>query len=106
MANKYANLGSPVSSRTTSWADMCIRAWGPEFQAPDHGAYEWSNGRKFDSTDRGTTGVYGVIPDTVLLLDGTQYPDMRDSIIIAVGYPNPGSANNGFGSAQELSLDY
>jgi hypothetical protein len=102
----YYNLGSPTTFRETSWLDLCIRAWGSEFQAPDHDVYKWSNGRGFDSTDRGITGVYGVIGDTVLLLDGTQYPDMRDSIIIAVGYSNPGAANNGYGSAQELSLDY
>jgi hypothetical protein len=101
----YFNLGNPVTFRETPWLDLCIRAWGSEFQAPDHDIYKWSNGRGFDSTDRGLTGVYGVVGDNVLLLDGTQYPDMRDSIIIGVGSPNPGSANSGYGSAGELSQD-
>ena len=37
---------------------VTVRAWGSEWQAPDHGAYEFSNGRKFDSTDRSSTGIY------------------------------------------------
>ena len=37
---------------------MCERAWGSEFFAPDHGIYEWSGGRKFDSTDKYKVGVY------------------------------------------------
>jgi hypothetical protein len=54
------NLGSKVTSRDINWADLVHRAWGSEFNAPDHGIYEWSNGRKYDSTDKGTTGLYGV----------------------------------------------
>ena len=46
----------------------------------------------------------GEIADTLLLLDGTQYPDMRDGIIAGVGVI-PGAANNGFGSYQELNPD-
>lgn len=52
------NLGSPPSTRTVSWLDMATRAWGAEWRAPDHGVYEFSNGRKFDSTDMGNTGLY------------------------------------------------
>ena len=37
---------------------MVERAWGSEFAAPDHGIYQMSNGRRFDSTDMGTTGIY------------------------------------------------
>jgi hypothetical protein len=37
---------------------MCRRAWGSEFSAPDHRVYQFSNGRGFDSTDRGVTGFY------------------------------------------------
>lgn len=51
-------LGLPVTFRSFSFKDMAIRAWGSEFSAPDHGVYEWSNGRRFDSTDRGHTGIY------------------------------------------------
>lgn len=51
-------LGLPVTSRSFSFKDMAIRAWGSEFNAPDHGVYEWSNGRRFDSTDMGQTGIY------------------------------------------------
>lgn len=52
------NLGLPVTWRSFSFKDMAIRAWGSEYSAPDHGVYEWSNGRRFDSTDRGYTGFY------------------------------------------------
>ena len=34
---------------------MCIR---DRFKAPDHGIYEFSGGRKYDSTDTGNTGIY------------------------------------------------
>lgn len=53
------NLGSKVVTRSMSWMDQVIRAWGSEWAAPDHGIYQFSNGRKFDSTDRGSTGFYG-----------------------------------------------
>ena len=66
-----ASLGLPVTSRVFSWNEMCRRAWGSEFSAPDHRVYEWSNGRGFDSTDRGTTGFYT--------------PDVRD-ILTEAGY--------------------
>lgn len=53
-----ASLGAPVTTRSFSLNEMVRRAWGSEFSAPDHGVYEWSNGRRFDSTDLGTTGIY------------------------------------------------
>lgn len=99
------NLGNRVTTRTVSWESMVVKAWGGEWAAPDHGIYEFSNKRRFDSTDRGITGIYGIEGDHVLLLDGTQYPDMRDSLIIATGAGPTGAGNNGFGSAQELSQD-
>lgn len=52
------NLGAQVVTRSILWHDLAVRAWGSEWQAPDHGAYEFSNGRKFDSTDRSSTGIY------------------------------------------------
>jgi hypothetical protein len=52
------SLGKPVTSRSFSWKDMVVRAWGSEYSAPDHRVYEFSGGRGFDSTDRGTTGIY------------------------------------------------
>lgn len=55
-----SNLGHRVSSRQLNWQQLVEQAWGAEYAAPDHGAYEFSNGRKFDSTDRGLTGLYGV----------------------------------------------
>tara|TARA_R110000868_G_scaffold51592_2_gene163222 strand:- start:1822 stop:2034 length:213 start_codon:yes stop_codon:yes gene_type:complete len=53
------NLGPPVTWRTYNFRDMAMRSWGSEFNAPDHGVYEFSGGRKFDSTDQGSTGIYG-----------------------------------------------
>lgn len=51
-------LGRQVTSRQFSLLEMVERAWGPAFRAPDHGIYEFSDGRRFDSTDMGTTGIY------------------------------------------------
>lgn len=53
-----AALGRPVTTRQFSWKEMVIRQWGSEYSAPDHGVYQFSNGRRFDSTDLGTTGIY------------------------------------------------
>jgi hypothetical protein len=78
-------LGSHVSTRTINWSDEAQKAWGSEFRTPDHGVYEFSNGTKKDSTDKGLTGIYGVVGDNGILLDGTQYPDMRDGIFAEQG---------------------
>ena len=51
-------LGLPVITRQFSWNEMARRSWGSEFSAPDRRVYEFSNGRGFDSTDRGDTGFY------------------------------------------------
>lgn len=59
MPTAKANLGYPVTFRNYSLEEMVSRAWGSSFRAPDHGVYQWSNGRKFDSTDIGFTGIYG-----------------------------------------------
>ncbi len=47
----------PVTTRVLNWAAEVRKAWGDEYQKPDV-AYEFSNGRKFESSDRGTTGFY------------------------------------------------
>jgi hypothetical protein len=52
------NLGNPVSTTTKNWNDMVTRAWGAEWQAPDHNIYLFSNGRGFDSTDKTKNGIY------------------------------------------------
>ncbi len=54
------NLGYKVSSREVNWLQMVQRAWGADFTAPDPGMYEFSNGRLYESTDRGRSGLYGV----------------------------------------------
>lgn len=56
--SRLNNLGSRVSSRTINWRDLVERAWGSEFQAPDHRIYQFSQGHFFDSTDKGQTGIY------------------------------------------------
>jgi len=53
-----ASNGLPVTTRNFSLKEMVVREWGSEFSAPDHGAYQFSNGRRFDSTDLGETGIY------------------------------------------------
>jgi hypothetical protein len=69
------NLGSPVTSQNYSWGDIVRRAWGSEFNAPDHNTYQFS-GRNYDSTDRGLTGIYARDNNLGWLLDNAQYPDM------------------------------
>lgn len=59
------SLGTAPTWRTFSLLEMVERSWGSEFRAPDHGIYQFSNGKRFDSTDMGTTGIYrrpGPIP--------------------------------------------
>jgi hypothetical protein len=70
------NLGYKVTTRNIDQGEMCRRAWGSEWAAPDHGVYEFSNGRKFDSTDRGKTGIYGISGINYLMVGDGQYPDM------------------------------
>jgi hypothetical protein len=53
MAIDLKNLGPKVSTRDINWHDLVLKAWGSEFGAPDHNTYEFSNNRKFDSTDFG-----------------------------------------------------
>lgn len=98
-------LGKPVSSREFSYGDIAERAWGSEFRAPDHGIYEFRGGR-FDSTDRNRTGIYGVVGDNSMIVDGARYPDMRDAINrdFGPGQPN-GSLNLPFGSFDEFVPD-
>lgn len=97
-------IGSKVSVREYSWSAFPERAWGSEFNAPDKGIYEFSNARKFDSTDLLTTGIYGVPGNALLVLDGQPYPDMRDGLIVQQAQPD-GSAYGGFGSFEELNPD-
>jgi hypothetical protein len=47
----------PVTSRTFDWRQMVITQWGEDWRKPEW-VYEMSNGRKFDSTDYYTTGIY------------------------------------------------
>lgn len=49
--------GLPVSYRTFNFGDMVRRVWGAEWNIPEK-VYEMTNGRKFDSTDMQTSGIY------------------------------------------------
>jgi hypothetical protein len=63
-----ASLGRQVTTREFNLLEMVSRAWGSEFSAPDHRIYCFGNGlRCFDSTDLGTTGIYGRGQFTLLL---------------------------------------
>lgn len=73
------NLGYKVVTRDISWDDLVRRSWGSEFSAADKGIYEFSNGRRFDSTDRGTTGIYGVSGINYLMVGDEVYPDMTSN---------------------------
>lgn len=86
-----ASLGKPVTTRMFSWKEMVIRQWGSEFAAPDHRIYNFSNGRSFDSTDLGQTGIYR---RTVLALQGDQFiPGTRQYPEITSDLP-PGSSGD------------
>lgn len=71
------NLGNKVTFSSRSWEQMVERAWGAEWASPDHGVYVMSNGRKFDSTDQNSTGIYnGGVSNTDYLLLDSAYSDM------------------------------
>ena len=57
MAAPYLPL-MKVTTRAFSLEELVSREWGASFRAPDHRIYVFSNGRGFDSTDMGTTGIY------------------------------------------------
>jgi len=76
MAALKNNLGYKVHTQRLDWNQMVRASWGSEFSAPDHGVYEFSNGRMFDSTDRSRTGIYGVSGVNYLMVSNPQYPDM------------------------------
>lgn len=52
------SLGYPVSVREYSLDAIVRQAWGGEFGAPDRGVYVFGGNRKFDSSDRGESGIY------------------------------------------------
>lgn len=96
MANPdLSNLGGNVSTRQTNYGDLVRRAWGEEYYAPDHNIYKFSNGRCFDSTDKGLTGLYGVTVTPPLEFDRPDprltisYPDMDFSITTSDGDQEP-----------------
>lgn len=57
--SRGASLTLPlkVTYRTISWEELVVREWGSEWGRPDV-AYEFSNGRKADSTDQYKQGIY------------------------------------------------
>lgn len=77
-------LPPPVSYSSVSLHDLVVAAWGGEFNAPDHGAYQFSNGRRFDSSDKAMInrdlaeqgisqgGIYGVnVPNYLVVENDT-----------------------------------
>ena len=79
------SINTKVTTRTTSWLDLSMRAWGGEFKAPDHGIYRFSNGREFDSTDKSTQGIYSPDNYTGLLLEGRGHNDMVEFLLVEDG---------------------
>jgi len=47
----------PVTTRQYNAGALVRQLWGAKYNKADT-AYEFSNGKKFDSSDRGETGVY------------------------------------------------
>jgi len=69
-------FGYPVTYRQYDWRTQVVRAFGPEFYRPDT-AYRFNNGRRFDDSDKGTTGVYGIeVVSRILLEPDLTGPDM------------------------------
>ena len=85
MANQ-ANLGRKVSTRSLNWQQMCERSWGSEFFAPDHGLYEFTGGRKFDSTDKYHVGIYYTNNNLGIQLETGNYPDMAGHYLLVENY--------------------
>lgn len=81
-----SNLGGKVTTSVLTISDIVQRMWGTEFTAPDHGVYEFAGrSRKFDSTDRGRTGIYGVEVTDGLLIDNAasrRYPDVYPGAVL------------------------
>lgn len=48
-----------VMTKIIDWAAEVRKAWGPEWSEPDV-AYQFSNDRKFKSTDGAGGGIYDV----------------------------------------------
>ena len=47
----------PVTTREIDYAAEVKKQWGKEWNKPEV-VYEFSNGRKFESTDRTASGIY------------------------------------------------
>ena len=68
-----------VSFRTLNYKSMVEEMWGPAWNMNDIG-YEMTNGRKFEATDKYTTGVYSAHLQSgriiLLPIPPNPYPDM------------------------------
>lgn len=105
MAGIDPKLGSKVSTRTINWNDEVIKAWGSEFRTPDHDIYKFSGNNSKDSTDKGRTGLYGVVGENMIYLNN-KYPDMRDGVLVNVDGVTPlGSLNTGKGQYDNVVAD-
>ena len=51
----------PPTQRIIEWKPLVVKAWGDSWLKPDV-SYEFSNGRKFESSDNSTSGIY--VPPT------------------------------------------
>lgn len=78
-----------VSFRTLNYGEMVREMWGPAFNLNDI-AYEMNNGRKFDSTDRYTTGIYNAHLQSgrivLLPIPFNPYPDMYQENFLLIDY--------------------
>lgn len=58
MSNLFTrNRKERTHTREINASAQARQAWGSEYTKPDV-AYEFSSGRKFDSTDKRDTGIY------------------------------------------------
>ena len=51
------NGSAPPTVRIIDWQGLVRKAWGDEWLKKEK-VYECSDGRKYESTDSGTTGIY------------------------------------------------
>jgi hypothetical protein len=80
-----------VSFRVINYQSMVEEMWGPAWNMNDI-AYEMSNGRKFESTDKYTTGIYSAHLGSGRILLSPQppnpYPDMYFAPSLLIDFSN------------------
>lgn len=78
-------INNPVTSRDLSWQDRVQKAWGSEYNVPDHNIYLMGFHRGFDSTDKGHTGIYGGVAPAYIVPVTDPYTDTFRGYLLTEG---------------------